>query len=295
MKRTLRTSLLTLALASAATIAADVETITLWDGEPPLAVPAAKPETDEPARPNQAAVRRISHVSAPTLAVYPAPAGKRNGVGVLICPGGGYNIVAIEHEGTQVAGWLNSLGVTAAVLKYRVPAPKGEPAHLRPLLDAQRAMTIFRSRAKEWDVHPDKIGALGFSAGGHLAAWLLCEGSRRAQGYPASEGDASCRPDFGVLIYPAYITAGKDATRVAPVVRAEEKPGPVFFVHAHDDRISSENSIELYLALKKAGGGGELHVYQQGGHGFGMLPKGQPINDWPQRCQDWLRAQHLIP
>lgn len=271
--------------------AAVEETIKLWDGAPPLALRAEKPEAYLPieagADPD---ITRLGNVSEPTLTVYHPPADRRNGTCVLICPGGGYYILAMKHEGTQVAEWLNSLGVTAVVLKYRVPSPKGEPPQTRPLLDAQRAMSLIRARAPEWGVKPDRIGVLGFSAGGHLAAWLLCEGDRRATHYPAAADAAPCRPDFGVLIYPAYLAA-PDRQRDKPQIRADQKPGPVFFVHAADDKLGPENSLEFFLDLKRAGVAGELHVYQQGGHGFGMLKRGQPVHDWPARCAEWLGAQ----
>jgi len=271
--------------------AARVETITLWEGRPPLAVAPAKPENLMPPGTNMHKdIVRVADVSEPTLTIYHPAARKRNGACVLVCPGGGYYIVALKHEGTQVAEWLSGEGVTAAVLKYRVPAPRNEPAHLRPLLDAQRAMVILRSRAAEWGIDPQRIGVLGFSAGGHLAAWLLCEGSRLADGYPRSGAEPSPRPDFGILVYPAYLSTA-EKQRLTPVIRAEEKPGSVFFVHAGDDSLGPENSIEFFMALRKAGVRGELHVYQRGGHGFGMLREGKPVNDWPQRCAEWLRAE----
>ncbi len=282
--------LLAFSLAASA-LAAEPQMLKLWNGAAPLATPNDKPEAYLPLDAGMDPdITRLGNVSEPSLTVYHPPAGKRNGACVLICPGGGYYILAMKHEGTQVAEWLNSLGVTAVVLKYRVPAPKGEPAQRRPLLDAQRAMSVIRSHAPDWGVDPKRVGVLGFSAGGHLAAWLLCDGNRRAQGYPAAPNEPSCRPDFGVLIYPAYLSGG-EREREQPLIRAEEKPGPVFFVHAADDKLGPENSIEFFLALKKAGVSGELHVFRQGGHGFGMLKQGKPVNDWPARCADWLRAQ----
>lgn len=276
--------------------AAEPEELPLWSGAPPLAETVEKPEAYLPLEAGQDPdITRLGNVSQPTLTVYHPVAERRTGACVLICPGGGYYILAMKHEGTQVAEWLNSLGVTAVVLKYRVPAPAGEPAHLRPLLDAQRAMSLIRARAKDWGVDPQRVGVLGFSAGGHLAAWLLCEGDRRAPGYPAGSDEPSCRPDFGVLIYPAYLAAS-ERQREQPAIRPDQKPGPVFFVHAADDQLGAENSIEFFLALRKAGVPGELHVFQQGGHGFGMLRQGKPVNDWPARCAEWLRAQGwLVP
>jgi acetyl esterase/lipase len=278
-------SLMVLATATPA------ETLKLWPAPPPLATAADKSEAYLPLEPGQDPdITRLGNVSDPTLTVYHPAAEKRTGTAVLICPGGGYYILAMKHEGTQVAEWLNSLGVTAVVLKYCVPAPAGEPAQLRPLLDAQKAMSLIRARSNEWGVDPKRVGVLGFSAGGHLAAWLLCEGDRRARGYPAIPEEPPCRPDFGILVYPAYL-ATTERQRGQPVIRPDQPPGPVFLVHAADDKLGPENSIEFFLALKKAGVPGELHVFQQGGHGFGMLRQGRPVNDWPARGADWMRAQ----
>ncbi len=267
------------------------EEFPLWEGEPPLALPETAPESYLPPEPGtHPDITRLARVSRPTLTLFHPPPERRVGTAVLVCPGGGYHILAMKHEGTQVAEWLNSLGVTAALLKYRVPAPPGEPAHRRPLLDAQRAMSLLRARAAAWGFATNRVGVLGFSAGGHLAAWLLCEGNRRASGYPETLGDdPACRPDFGILIYPAYLPAG-DGRYQQPVIQPEHPPGPVFLVHAADDRLGPENSIEFFLALRRAGVPAELHVFQTGGHGFGMLRQGLPVQDWPARCADWLRA-----
>lgn len=272
-------------------LAAQPETLRLWAGEPPLATPSDQPEHYLPLEAGQDPdITRLANVSEPSLTVFRPPAEGNTGACVLICPGGGYYILAMKHEGTQVAEWLNSIGVTAVVLKYRVPAPKGEPPYLRPLLDGQRAMSLIRSHAGEWGVDPHRVGVLGFSAGGNLAAWLLCEGNRHPPGYPAQAGEPPCQPDFGILLYPAYLADSKRPGD-KPSIRPEEKPGPVFFVHAADDPLGAENSLEFFLDLKRAGVPGELHVYQVGGHGFGMLRQGKPVNDWPARCADWLRAQ----
>lgn len=268
------------------------ESLHLWPpGAAPLAVVSDKPEGYLPLEPGQDPdITRLANVAEPTLSVYSPPPERRTKTAVLILPGGGYHILAMRHEGTQVAEWLNSLGVTAAVLKYRVPAPPGEPAQLRPLLDAQRALVLLRSRASDLGLDPGRIGVLGFSAGGHLAACVLCQGNRRGQGYPDAAGEPSCRPDFGILIYPAYLAASEPG-RERPSIVADQKPGPVFFVHAADDPLGPENSLEFFLALRRAGVPGELHVYQQGGHGFGMLRQGRPVNDWPTRCAEWMQAQ----
>ena len=274
--------------------AQNTETIRLWDDKPPLAVENPKPEAYQPIQQGQNPdITRLGNVSIPDMTVYHAPKEKRNGTCVMICPGGGYSILAMKHEGTQVAEWLNSIGVTAVVLKYRVPSPQGMPPHLLPLLDAQRALSLIRAHAKKWDLDENRIGVLGFSAGGNLATWALCEGDRRPEGYPVKE-TVSCRPNFGILIYPAYL-ANMDKPRPMPVIQLEQKPGPVFFVHASDDKLGSENSIEFYMALKKVGVPAEMHIYQQGGHGFGMLRQGLPANDWPKRCEEWMKAIKLNP
>jgi len=212
---------------------------------------------------------------------------------VLICPGGGYNILAMDLEGEEVAAWLNSIGVTGIVLKYRVPRRKDQPAHVAPLMDAQRAVGIVRSRAKEWGIKADHIGILGFSAGGHLAAATSTNFDKRHY-EPIDDIDKiSSRPDFTVLVYPAYLTEkGKD--QLAPEIRVTKQTPPTFFAHAGDDGISPENSIMMYLALKRAGVPAELHVYVNGGHGFGLRAAASPAVTWPARCEEWLRTRGLV-
>lgn len=281
-------------LAVSRVIGSEPETIRLWENGVPLAVPSEQAEGELPTKAgDDRNIVRVGNVSEPSMTVHHPPEGHRAGTCVIVCPGGGYRILAIKHEGTDVAEWLNSIGVTAVVLKYRVPSPKEDPAHVRPLLDGQRAISLVRARATDWGVDPQRIGVLGFSAGGNLAAWLLCEGNRHHAAYPVIDGEKPCRPDFGILIYPAYIADPKRAED-KPSIRDEEKPGPVFFVHAADDRIVPENSIELFQALRRAEVPAELHVFQDGGHGFGMLRKGHPINDWTQRCEEWMGSQALL-
>jgi acetyl esterase/lipase len=181
--------------------------------------------------------------------------------------------------------------VTGIVLKYRVPARKNQPKHLAPLQDAQRAMSLVRSHAKEWDLDPHRIGILGFSAGGHLAA-VTCTNHDKRQYDAVDDADkVSCRPDFAVLVYPAYLTVGN---RLAPEVRVNAQTPPVFFVHAGDDPISAEGSITMYLALRQAKVPAEMHLYASGGHGFGLRPTGKPATTWPKRCEEWLRATRVI-
>jgi acetyl esterase/lipase len=215
---------------------------------------------------------------------------------VLITPGGGYNLLAWDLEGEEVAGWLNSIGVAGIVLKYRVPRRPDTPRDAAPpqaQMDAQRAMSVVRARAGEWGLDPKRIGMLGFSAGGHLTAWTATNFDKRAY-EPLDETDrVSCRPDFAVLVYPAYLVPkGKD--ELAPDIRVSKETPPVFFAHAGDDGVSADNSIVMYRALKKAGVPAELHVYATGGHGFGLRPSDKPCSTWPQRCGEWMKAQGLL-
>ena len=235
---------------------------------------------------------RLTDVSHPTLSVYRPAHSKDTGTAMVICPGGAYQILAIEHEGTEVAAWLNSIGVTGIVLKYRVPARKDQPRYLAPLQDAQRAVSLVRAKAAQWQLDPKRIGILGFSAGGHLAAAAAANFDRR-QYPPLDEVDqVSCRPDFAVLVYPAYLVVGE---QLAPEIRVSAETPPVFFAHAADDRISPENSIRMFLALKQAGVPAELHVFASGGHGFGLRPSEHTSAAWPRLCEAWMRSRGLLP
>jgi acetyl esterase/lipase len=241
-------------------------------------------------------VDRLTDVSIPTITVYKPVEEKDTGAAVLICPGGGYHILAMDLEGTEVADWLNSIGITGIVLKYRVPRRKEQEKHLAPLQDAQRAMSLVRQHAADWGIAEDRIGILGFSAGGHLAATASTNFDRRAYD-PIDETDRiDCRPDFTVLIYPAYLTGegAQSSGELAPEIRVSSETPPVFFVHAGDDHISPENSIAMYLALKRAGVAAELHVYGSGGHGFGLRRTEHPCSTWPQGCERWLRSRGLL-
>jgi acetyl esterase/lipase len=271
-------------------------TLDLWPGPAPGEKGDVGKEKVLEVKPGQSKVKRVTNVSHPTLTVFRPAKDKDTGAAVLIAPGGGYSILAWDLEGEEVARWLNSLGVTGVVLKYRVPRRAGTPGGTAPpqaLMDAQRGLSLVRSRAKEWGVDPHRIGMLGFSAGGHLTAWASTNFDRRAY-EPADAADkVSCRPDFAVLVYPAYLTAkGKEG--LAPDIRVTKETPPMFLVHAADDRVPAENSVTMYRALRKAGVGAELHVYASGGHGFGLRPSAQPCSTWPARCADWLKAQGLV-
>jgi acetyl esterase/lipase len=268
----------------------------VWPGKPPGETKPIGEETIRAAKSPVGAIKIVGNVSKPTLTVFRPAKDKDTGAAVVICPGGGYHILAWDLEGEEVAAWLNSIGVTGIVLKYRVPRraeQDKEKPPIGPLQDAQRALSLVRSKAKGWHLDPKRIGILGFSAGGHLAASAATNFDKRAYESMDDIDKASCRPDFAVLVYPAYLLA-KDNTELAADIRIRKECPPMFFAHAGDDGISSENSVRTYLALKRAGVPAELHVYATGGHGFGLRPTDKPCSSWPKRCADWLRSQGTL-
>jgi acetyl esterase/lipase len=268
----------------------------LWPGKAPGEVGEVGPEKATGSKPGEKPVLRISNVSHPTLTVYRPAKDKDTGAAVVIAPGGGYNILAWDLEGEEVAAWLNSVGVTGIILKYRVPrrsdAPKGG-APPQALMDAQRAISVVRSKAGEWGIDPKRIGMLGFSAGGHLTGWTATNFDKRRYDSADDIDKVSCRPDFAVLLYPAYLVT-RDRRELAPDIRVTKETPPMFLVHAGNDPVPAENSVVTYLALKRAGVAAELHVYATGGHGFGLRPTDNPCSTWPQRCADWMRSQGLL-
>jgi acetyl esterase/lipase len=242
--------------------------------------------------------RLITAVTNPTLTIYRPPKEKETGTAMVICPGGGYWDLYWQLEGEEVAGWLNSIGVTGIILKYRVPRrpdePQGEPAR-RPLQDAQRAMSLVRSKASQWGIHPERIGIVGFSAGGHLAIATATSFDKRTY-EPLDDVDKiSCRPDFAIPVYSGYLKA-KDKDEVAPGFKIPTNTPPVFLVHGGEDIISPpEHSVLMYLALKRAGVPTELHVYANTAHDFGVRTNEHPYSTWTARCVDWLRDGGFLP
>jgi acetyl esterase/lipase len=253
-------------------------------------LPRQKVEVTEP-------TRMVTNVTRPTITIYRPAKAKHTGAAVIICPGGGYWNLYWELEGEEVAAWLNSLGVTGIILKYRVPRrpdePQGEPAR-RPLQDAQRAVSLVRNRAKEWGIDPERIGMVGFSAGGHLAAATATSFTKRTY-EPVDEIEKiSCRPDFAILVYSGYLKA-KDKDELAPGLSIPPGTPSMFLAHGGDDIISSpEHSVVMYQALKRAGIKAELHVYADSTHDFGVRPNNYPCSAWTQHCAAWLRHQGLL-
>jgi acetyl esterase/lipase len=241
--------------------------------------------------------RMLTSVSKPTITSYRPSKDKDTGTAMLICPGGGYWNLYWQLEGEEVAAWLNSLGVTGIILKYRVPRrpdePKGEPAR-RPLQDAQRAVSLVRSKAEPWGIHPKRIGMVGFSAGGHLALATATNFEKRTYEPVDAIDDVSCRPDFAILCYSGYLKA-KDRDELASGLRIPSGTPPIFLAHGGDDIISPpDHSVVTYLALKRAGVPAELHIYATAAHDFGVRPSDHPCSTWTQSCAHWLRHEGFL-
>ena len=276
-----------------------LKTLELWPGMPPGG-PAEPGEEHDVTGPKDNVVAgrpvvRLGNVSKPTITVYKPAADRDTGAALLVCPGGAYRILASDLEGTEVCAWLNSIGVTGVLLKYRVPGRPGETGHPGPLQDAQRALGLVRHNAGDWKIDPKRIGVLGFSAGGHLAASL--SNNYQERNYPkVDEADsASCRPDFTVLVYPAYLTLAKEGDQLAPELKVSGDTSPTFISIAADDPVRVENAMYYALALRKAKVPLELHVYTAGGHGYGLRPQSNlPVTSWPERLADWMRSRSLL-
>lgn len=289
----MKTALLSfLALASIGL--ADPLTVRLWpEASTEPASLQAPPETLVKRKVDDG-LRRISNVTEPTITIYKS--GRPNATAVIVCPGGGYNILAIEHEGTQVCEWLNSIGVTAVLLKYRVPSRQDQGATEAPLQDAQRALGMVRYRAQEWDINPERIGILGFSAGGHLSVMMALHANERTYERDPRVEAEDAAPDFAIPVYPAFLVDRDDTFRLKPEYVVTEKAPPICLIHAHNDKglTSPTGSALLYLEYKKLNLPAELHIYTKGGHGFGMKRNGVPADDWHVRAAEWMRSMGWV-
>jgi len=273
-------------------------TLDLWPHGAPGASANSAPEIDTTsAKDNLIAGKpliRLGNVSTPTLTVY-TPKQKNTGAAIVVFPGGGYHILAIDLEGTEVCEWLNSAGITCVLVKYRVPDSGPYPKSSAALQDAQRALGIVRSRAAEWHIDPKRIGVLGFSAGAHLSAALSTHFEQRLYD-PVDDADrVSCRPDFAVIVYPGYLALSEQNFAPNAEIHVTEKTPPSFIVQAEDDPVHVENSTVYFLALKNAKVPAEMHIYANGGHGYGLRRTELPVTAWPKLVETWLQTIHVVP
>lgn len=273
-------------------------TLKLWPNGAPDATPPAGPETNETTSKDPLTggkpVVRLTNVSTPTITLY-QPKGKRTGAAVVVFPGGGYQILAMDLEGTEVCEWLNSIGVTCVLVKYRVPNSGPYPKSAQALQDAQRAVGMVRARAAEWHIDPHRVGVLGFSAGGYLVAALSTHYDRRLYTAVDSDDQQSCRPDFAVAIYPAYLTEPDGTLNLASAIAVSSDTPPTFLLQTEDDPYNAESAIAYFEALKKANVPAELHVFAKGGHGYGLRRTAFPVTRWPGLVERWLRTIKVLP
>jgi acetyl esterase/lipase len=233
---------------------------------------------------------RLGNVTVPTITLYLAPKENNTGAAALVFPGGGYSILAIDLEGTEVCDWLNSIGVNCLLVKYRVPNTGPYPKSSAALQDAQRALGLARQHAAEWSIDPKRIGVLGFSAGAHLAAALSTHYDQRLYPKVDAADDQSCRPDFELIIYPGYLAIEEKQFAFNPDIPVTATVPPTFLVQAEDDPAHVENVVQYFTQLKKAGVEAELHIYAKGGHGYGLRPTELPVTHWPDLAGTWLRS-----
>jgi acetyl esterase/lipase len=265
----------------------------IWPGVVPDAQPLEKSETSGETSKRLVGARPwiyVANVSQPTMTIY-SPEGRNSGAAVVVFPGGGYNVLAMDLEGTEACDWLTSRGITCVLLKYRVPCEKSGPYRncLTALQDAQRTVGLVRSRAAEWHIDSHRIGVLGFSAGGHLVVAMSTQYQKRLYQHVDAADKESCRPDFAVALYPGHLAVPEKNFALNPDVLVSKQTPPTFLIHAQDDPIDPvENSLVYFSALRKAGVPAEMHVYMKGGHAFGLRQTESPITHWPELLEAWL-------
>ena len=274
-------------------------TMPIWPGAAPGAPTNLRPEADlTTAKDNLIAGRpliRLGNVVTPTITLYKAKgAGSAAGPAIVVFPGGGYNILAIDLEGTEVCDWLTGAGVNCVLLKYRVPDTGPYPKSSAALQDAEREFVLVRQHAAEWGIDPHRVGVLGFSAGGHLSAAISNLYDKRLYD-PIDDADKlSCRPDFSVVVYPGYLANADQNFAPNPEIHPTANTPPTFIVQAEDDPVHVENAVVYYMQLKSAKVPAELHVYAQGGHGYGLRRTALPVTSWPDEVEKWLHTIKVL-
>jgi len=293
-------SLIAVALFAAATfVDAPQTSIPLWPNGTPESKGAEVPDKEfkEPGTRIVAGrgLHYVKEVSKPTLTVYRPSSAKNTGAAVLVFPGGAYQRLAYDLEGTEACDWLNSLGMTCVLVKYRVPFDKHYPDVVEDLEDAQQAMRITRSHAAELHIDPQRIGALGFSAGAHLAVILGNHPDFKKEGAPETpESKIDARPNFVLEIYPGYLSNAPDLSKVAPSIGASASTPPTFILQTEDDMAHVENSLLYYKALKDADVKAEMHLFAEGGHGYGLRPAELPVSHWSALAETWFHTIHVL-
>jgi acetyl esterase/lipase len=279
--------------------------IPIWPGAVPDAQPVKGPEisatvvnaTGSPKLVGGKPWVYVDRVSRPTMTVY-SPLRGNTGAAVVVFPGGGYNVLAIDLEGTEACDWLTSKGITCVLLKYRVPCVKTGPYRdcRTALQDAQRTLGLVRFNAARWHIDPHKIGVLGFSAGGHMVAALSTHFDKRLYPIVDAADSVSCRPDFAIALYPGHLAVPEKEFALNPDIRVTSRTPPTFLVQAEDDPVDPvENSLVYYAALRKARVPVELHLYVKGGHAYGLRRTPFSVTEWPELAAKWLRTIGVIP
>jgi acetyl esterase/lipase len=281
--------------------------IPIWPGHIPDARPITGPEVTKLDTKNLIGGKSLTYintVSIPTLTVYKPTAAKNTGAAVIVFPGGGYQIIAIDLEGTEVCDWLTAKGITCILSKYRVPGedvlPKsgGYPKSPEALEDAQRTISLVRAHAAGYGIDPHKIGVLGFSAGGHLVAATSVHFARRIYKPVDTFDTVSCRPDFAIALYPGHLYTTENSINLNPDIATHitRNTPPTFLLQNENDRVDRvEDSISYFFGLKKAGVPTEMHVYAEGGHAFGLRPTKYPATHWPALVETWLHTIGMLP
>jgi acetyl esterase/lipase len=282
-------------LVSAISTSAQQPTLLLWPSGNPEPSRVVGPETDPTIDANRIVsgkvTVRVTNVSKPSLTVYSPDPAKNTGAAALVFPGGSYIRLAWNIEGTEVCDWLNSIGMTCVLVKYRVPEEGHYPENVEDLEDAQQAMRLTRAHASEWKIDPNRIGVIGFSAGAHLAVVLSTHPDFQGKNVPQSAMDA--RPNFQMVIYPGWLS-GPDG-KVNPSVQPTQALPPTFLIQPENDYTAHvENSLIYFQALKDAKVPAELHLFTQGGHGFGLRPTELPVSRWPSLAETWLHTIHIL-